>query len=105
MGAHMRCVIPSNCLEIPASPLLQDYGQERAHEAENEAEEPDRVDKYCRCRGDKRITEGYIQKSIGVAASRVGKLLGYLCKEGLSDYVGILLQALVADGNESSHRR
>ena len=46
MGAYMRCVIPSNCLKIPASPLLQEYGQERAHEAKHEAEEPGRVDKY-----------------------------------------------------------
>ena len=34
-----------------------------------------------------------------------GKLLGYLCEEGLGDDVGILLQARVAEGDKSGHRR
>jgi len=41
MGTDMRCVIPSNCMEIPVGPLLQKRGQKCAHEAEHEAEEPD----------------------------------------------------------------
>ena len=34
-----------------------------------------------------------------------GKLLGYLCEERLGDDVRILLQARVADGDKSGHRR
>jgi hypothetical protein len=103
MGSHVRWVVPSNCIEIPAGPLLQKYGQERAHEAEHEANEPDRVDKYYGSRRDEGTTDRCVQKSTGITVSCVRELLGYLCEERLSDDVGILLQALIADGNKSGH--
>jgi hypothetical protein len=34
----------------------------------------------------------------------MGKLLGYLCEDGLGGDVGILLQGRIAEGDESSHR-
>ena len=41
----------------------------------------------------------------GTGGIGTGKLLGYLCEEGLRDDVGILLQARVADSDKSGHRR
>ena len=42
-------------------------------------------------------------EAVGIST---GKLLGYyLCEEGLGDDVRVLLQARVADGDKSGHRR
>jgi len=100
MGTDVGCVVPLNHLEIPAGPLLQECSHERACETEYEAEEPDRVYKYHRCRRSEGSLDGWTS---GTTGGGIRKLLGYLCEEGLGGDVGILLQILVADSDKTSH--
>ena len=99
----MGCVSPLNHLEVSAGPLLHKRGNKRACESEREAEEPDRVDEYYRRgRGEGKLGGWAQSGSTATICGRIGKLLGYLCEEGL-DGKGILLQVRVADSNKSSH--
>ena len=87
MGADVRGVISLNYLEVSAGPLLHERGHERACETEHEAEEPDRVDEYHGSGGG----EGSRRARGETGAIGMGKLLGYLCEDGLGSDVGILL--------------
>ncbi len=104
MGANMGGVVLSNNILRFDNVLLQKRAEECAYNDEDETEEPNRVDKYHRCRRDKCAMNGRAQNSTGIVAGRIGELQGYLCKKGLGSDVGILLQARVTDSNKGCHR-
>ena len=98
-----RFVFSLNYVEVSASPMLQKCGHERTRQREHETEEPGCVDKYRRYGRDKVALDGKASSATGVTYSGVRKLLRYLCEEGLSGEVGILMQVRIAEGNKSSH--
>ena len=90
--ADMGWIIPLSKLTIPTSPLLQHSSHEGARKTQHEADKPDRVHEHGRSGGAEGILG--IDGWACVTRSSIGgsrKLLGYLCKEGLGDGIGVLL--------------